>query len=760
MEYDKSQFARKLLARSIAAGAALTVCAAPLHAERALEEVIVTAQKKDDTVQTVPMTVNAITADAIEKYQLLDFKDVATVTPGLTIKPLDSRNATIAMRGVNVITDAAFGVGVAIYWNEVTYDIDSAYKAMYDIGQVEVLRGPQGTLRGVTAPAGSVTFATRLPNYNAIDGSIEQTFSDNGLANTQAAASLPLIEDKLALRVAGLYDHSYGADIKDYNTGKRSRSLTSSGRMTLGFRPTDDLEANLIYQYMDADQTGGPAMRGCGTAFQQGCIGTYDRKSVDQGPDDSLGRRQITALKIDWSLGDYELASVTGYQDQHMDVIRDNDDPGNAVEIAGLQGVLTEIHNFTQEVRFSTADADFWNWTVGAYYARLVSNTQVGTQLVIPPFPNLGLAEYLILPVHTSVAANTEDTGLFTNHSLQFTEALEAQIGVRYQSHRQTNFLRTTSDGLAPFIPSIDSVGADNAKVNEAITGSASLSYQLNDDMRIYASYGRSFRGGGYTTAPTTQESLLEYDPETSDSLELGFKGRLADGRVQVSGDVYYQKYHDFLGRTGETIRSINSPQNGNDTLNFNANALVRGAEMQVDALLTDQWRAGMGVSYTDAKYTDGAMPCNLRDANGTILNPVAPAIVNTCDAHGRLAGEPNWGFTANSEYTRPLGGFEGFVRGQYVFSSGRANDFIAGSLNDTASYGVFNLFTGVRNAGGDWEVSVWSKNLFDKKATVALGGEASFTDVIGNTTMSGYQSVQTIPRREIGITGKYNFSM
>lgn len=751
-------FTQKLLAQSISAGLAMTVFSAPVHAEKALEEVIVTAQKKDDTVQTVPMTVNAITADAIEKYQLLDFKDIASVTPGVTIKPLDSRNATIAMRGVNVITDAAFGVGVAIYWNEVTYDIDSAYKAMYDIGQVEVLRGPQGTLRGVTAPAGSVTFATKLPNYQKVDGSVEQTFSDNGLTNSQVAASLPLIEDKLALRVAALYDHSYGADTEDYNTGKRSRSLTGSGRITLGFRPTDDLEANLIYQYLDADQTGGPAMRGCGTGFQKGCIGTYDRKSVDQGPDDSLGRRQITTLKIDWNLGDYELASVTGYQDQHLDVIRDNDDPGNAVSIAGLQAVMTDIHNLTQEVRFSTSDAEFWNWTVGAYYARLVSNTNVGTQLVIPPFPSLGLSDYLILPVATSVAANTEDTGLFTNHSFQLTEDLEAQIGVRYQSHRQTNFLRTTSDGLAPFIPTIDSVGADNAKVNEAITGSASLSYQLNPDMRIYASYGRSFRGGGFTTAPTTQESLLAYDPETSDSLELGFKGRLMDGRIQVSGDVYYQKYHDFLGRTPETIRSLNTPQNGNDTLNFNADALVTGAEMQVDALLTDQWRAGLGISYTDAKYTDGQMPCNLRDANGTIINPVAPNIVNTCDAHGRLAGEPNWGVTASTEYTQPLGLVDGFVRGLYTFSSGRANDFIAGSVNDTASYGVFNLFTGIRNPNGDWEISVWSKNLFDKKATLALGGEASFTDVIGNTTMSGYQSVQTIPRREIGVTGKYNF--
>jgi len=753
-------FARKLLARSVSAGTAVALCGVmSAHAEKALEEVIVTAQKKDDTVQTVPMTVNAVTADTIKKYQLLDFKDIASVTPGLTIEALDSRNATIAIRGVNVITDAAYGPGVAMYWNEVTYDIDSAFKSMYDIGQIEVLRGPQGTLRGVTAPAGAVTIVTKTPNYNAIDGSLEQSFSDNNLSNTQAAASLPIVEDKLALRVAGLYDHSNGADIKDANTGKRSRTLTSSGRITLGFRPTDDFEANLIYQYMESDLTGGHAARGCGTAFQQGCFSASDRKSVDQGPDDSRGRREITVLKIDWDLGDYSLASVTGYQDQHLNVIRDQDDPGNAAPVAGLQTVQTDIHNLTQEVRFSTSDADFWNWTVGAYYARLVSNTNVGSQLVVPPIPSL-FTEYMVFPSQTSVAGNTEDTGLFTNHSFEFSDAVEAQIGVRYQSHRQTNYLHTLAEPIPFIVPTgIDSVGADNSKVNEAVTGTASLSYQWTPDMRFYVSYGRSFRAGGYTTAPTSPASVLAYDPETSDSIEFGFKGRLADGRVQVSGDIYYQKYHDYLGRTQELIRTLNTPQNGTDLLNFNANAVVQGGELQVDGLITDNWRVGFGVSYTDAKYTGGEMPCNLRDSSGQILNPAGKP-VNTCDAQGRLAGQPNWGVTANSEYTQPLGAVDGFVRGLYTFSSGRPNDFIAGSVNDTASYGVFNLYLGVRGADNGWEVSLWSKNLFDKKATVSIGGQTSFSDLLGNTTLSGYELVQTIPRREIGITGKYNFSL
>lgn len=743
MGYSSSQYLQA--GRIIVAAAVLTnLGTSSAQAEKALEEVIVTAQKRDETAQTVPMTVNAVTADAIAKYQLLDFKDVAAVTPGVSIKSAGQRGSTIAMRGVNVLTDSAFGVGVAIYWNEITYGIDEAYQAMYDIAQIEVLRGPQGTLRGVTAPAGAVTFRTTTPNYSQVDGAVEQTLSDNNLQNTKAALSLPIIEDKLALRIAGLYDHSDGDNIKNANTGVTSRSLTSSGRLTVGFRPTEDFEANLIYQYTDSDQSGGLAVRGCGMAAQKGCFGTFDRKSVDQGPDDAQGRRQITALKIDWSLGAYELASITGYQDVAALSVRDFSDVGNAVILpapGSAQTVQTDSHGFTQEVRLSTADAEFWNWTIGAYYARQRTNTGVVQQLIFLP------ATMFATPL--SVAANAEDTGLFTNHSFQLNDEWAAQIGARYQSHRQTAFIE-----LDPHLLTL----TDNADVNEAITGTASLSYQIDPDIMLYASYGRSFRGGGFTIAPYTPGPVLKYDPETSDSLELGFKSRLADGRIELNGDIYYQKYHDFLGRTQEAIRT-NGTQEGiaNNFLNFNADALVRGVELQLNALLTDAWQAGMGLSYSDGKYTDGTEPCNLREASGAVITPSTSQMVNTCDAHGRLAGEPNWGVSATSEYTIPLGDFDGFARVLYNFNSGRANDYIANSVNDTSSYGVFNLYLGVRNSRA-WEVSVWSKNLFDKKAVTNISGQLGFTDAANTTILSGYESVQTIPRREIGITGKYNF--
>lgn len=742
----------------IGLGAAVNV-----HAEKALEEVIVTAQKKDDTLQTVPMTVNAVTSETIARYNLLDFKDIQSVTPGLTIKAQDTRTSTIALRGVNVLTDAGFGPGVAIYWNEVNYDIDSAFKSMYDVGQIEVLRGPQGTLRGITAPAGAVTLTTRQPSFSEIEGTVEQTLGERDLSNTQFAVSLPVIEERLAIRLAGLYDHNRNEGIKNVVTGLENTAQTRSGRITIGFRATDDLEMTLVHQNLEANSSGNLSVYGCGA---EGCFDKSDRKSVDDTRDNYFTRKVDTSLHIDWSLNGYELVSVTGYRDQGMDTLRTSDS-GNAFPDVGIVGPIptlaqhteTNIHTLTQELRLSTSDASFYNWTYGVYGSKLSANTDVNQYNALELAPGILDA----WPVHTPVVNTSEEYAAFTNQSFQWTDDLESQVGVRYQSKRTTTALHgelLPSPFFASYgVPAriaIDfpATGQANA-TDEGVTGSASISYQLTDDMRIYASYGHSYRSGGFTVAPTADGSLSEYDPETSDSIELGFKSRLIDGRVQVNGDIYYQKYHDFLANA-QAVHSYN-PQTGqtsDDQINYNADALVKGAELQVDALLTDDWQVGLGISYTDAKFTGGEQPYSRYDATGTVINP-SPDIVFMRDAQGRLAGEPNWGVSANMEYTLHFGAVDGFARGLYSFASGRSDDSVSGSILDTSSYGVFNLYLGVRDTQKVWEITGWAKNLFDHEQVIRDSTEAQTAGFL-----SGYRTPQLLPERQLGVTAKYNFSL
>jgi len=796
---------KRQLVKAIATIVAATACASAAYAERALEEVIVTAQKKDDTLQTVPMTVNAVTAETISKYNLLDFKDIQNVTPGVTIKAQDSRTSTIAMRGVNVLTDTGYGPGVAIYWNEVNFDIDTATKAMYDIGQIEILRGPQGTLRGITAPAGAVTLTTKRPSFSEIEGNVEQTFGERNLSNSQFGVSLPIIENKLALRVAGLYDHNQTDGIKNIPSGKTNSNETRSGRITLDLRATDDLEVALIHQYTESTGSGQDPVIGCGTGNVLTCLDKSDRKSVVSGPENTTFlRRADTALNVEWTLGDYTLTSITGYREDANQIHRNFGDTGNVQPSTAFvalgptfvltgpmapdqQEVLTHYHRFTQELRFATNDAEFYNWTYGLFGSRDLTYTTVQQPLPVAYFASGFLIGRDTWGVDVNVPVMSEEYGVFTNQSFQFTDKLNAQVGVRYQSKRAVTRLDNTthpsamiqSIGFPAAIPGTFNPGPAN---DEGVTGTASVSYQLYDDVNIYATYGRSFRSGGFTVAPSSPGIYARYQPETSDSIELGVKSRFADGRIQVNADIYYQKYHDFLARSQSGVKTITydasfTPINsGSDFLNYNADAAVSGAEIQIDALLTDDWQVGLGVSYTDAKFTGGNAYCDISSdpACTTIQTDSLPGggfgQVGVKKANGRLAGEPNWGVTASSEYTMHFGALDAFARGLYNFQSGRVDDAQLNSAGDTSSYGLFNLFVGVRDPKKVWEVSVWAKNLFNHEQIVRRSSESLYqplnldlpqTSAPGDGTIrSGYSGVQVIPERQVGITGKYNFSL
>jgi iron complex outermembrane recepter protein len=754
--------------RTVYAGASFCIAvsaqglATAAWAEKALEEVTVTAQKKDDTLQTVPMTVNAVTADAIEKYNLLDFKDVAQLAPGLTIEANNARTANVSLRGIQVNTDAAAGVAVSIYWNEVNYDIDSAFKAMYDVSQLEILRGPQGTLRGITAPAGAITIATRTPNYSSVDGYLQQSFSDRNLSNSQFGVSLPIIEDKLAVRIAAIYDHNDANRVENVVTGTRESAETRSGRITVGFRPIESVETNLIYQHLEtvADSFLNQLV-GIGAS---GTFSAFDRNSATNLNGFSHTRRDIATLNATWELDHHQLTYIGGYQRQSLQNVNDLD-YGNALPNNGiLQNVSSHIPSWTHELRFASTDADFYNYTYGIYYSNGYNSTAVSQ----PQLLRIVAGVPQFLAIATPIDIVSEGYAAFTNQSLQLTDDTEVQLGLRYQKQRSAidSGLTARAGGTT-----YTDLTQQFVAVDEALTGSASISHQLAEDIRIYANYGRSFRPSGRLPVPANPPLAAgTWNPETSDSLELGFKSRFNDGRIQLNGDVFYQKFHDYIARASYiwTNNSAAGVLNNTYGFNYSADVIVQGAELSLDALLTENWQLGTSLSYTDAKFDNAAKPCNVFDAGGSPVQPTtANATANgaelapggeyfVCNSSGRLGTEPNWMASVSSEYVWPLVGYQPFVRGLYNFRSGRAEDTVQNG--DTPSYGVFNLYLGVRGSESGWELSLWAKNLFDHRATTATTDSIQQAQIIGAPIATGYHSVQIIPAREVGITGTYNF--
>jgi iron complex outermembrane receptor protein len=197
-----------------------------------LEEVIVTAQKRSESVQDIPSTVNMIDGDTLKDFNILQFTDFGALTAGLEINSFNGRNGRMILRGIDFNPNSAAEATVTAYWNQAIVESNALFQQMFDVQRIEVLRGPQGTLAGRTSPAGAINIHTARPNLDEIEGEIRGTVTDNDGLNTQVAASFPLIPGKLGLRVAGVYDESDLDELENDLTGKMSGDETTAGRFS------------------------------------------------------------------------------------------------------------------------------------------------------------------------------------------------------------------------------------------------------------------------------------------------------------------------------------------------------------------------------------------------------------------------------------------------------------------------------------------------------------------------------------------------
>jgi len=212
----------------------------------ALEEIVVTAQKRTERLLDVPMTVDALQGDQLNKLAIYDFQQLSQLSPGLVISNENARNQTIQVRGISFQSYSGASAGVTVYWNEVEVSPTTALRPMFDVAQVEVLRGAQGTLRGDTSPAGQITITTKRPSLDEFTFDAQQNFGNLSTINSQGGISLPIVKGVLGVRLAGLYDRNDEDGIKNITNGRNNHTQTRAGRATLEFRPADSFDATLI----------------------------------------------------------------------------------------------------------------------------------------------------------------------------------------------------------------------------------------------------------------------------------------------------------------------------------------------------------------------------------------------------------------------------------------------------------------------------------------------------------------------------------
>jgi iron complex outermembrane receptor protein len=817
-----------VLATAATAQSAPPPAAAPAAENATLGEIVVTARRRAESLQEVPQTVNAVTSDTLQKLNITQFTDVQTVVPGvnLTNAP-NGYQSSASMRGVTFDVNTAAPLGtVATYMNDVSVQTSFMFNSLFDIGQIEVLRGPQGTTRGVSTPSGAITVTTHRPDLSAFGGYISATATDWQSHNVQGAINIPIVQDVLAMRIAALYDENPGNYVRSINSALRPKRSTMATRVSLSFEPSDAVNVNLMYQHLDNrnqvyDQVSGPGHTSP-LGFVQPPISPFDRASVEYGISDSRTHQDLVTLQADSRVFGQHLSYVGSYQ--FTKTHARNLDVTNAADVGALVPFVPNFNfqdvnsNYTtQELRLASdpAPGRFIDYTVGAYYAfshvtgLILPSNEPWTQGAFgSPAAGVDLAaydpNYVLFHESYNIPSIHQETSLFGSVTLHLGPNTELSGGIRHiwtiiKSSTVVNFspgmaalpaaffggacgalpstyagfcdvtLPLSTFGLSPqlTVPSRDSEAANIYNL--------SLSHHFTRDFLAYVNSGTSFRPGFASFGIQNNAILTSTDPELSSltnhpaersiSYEVGIKWTFLDGRGRLNADIYRQRFTNFT----IYVPNINYVTNTGGVVPFNftdaVDALVKGFEIDAALQATRDWNIGLLASYSDGKVEGSLVPCNTFNAAG---NPTFNRTFISLCPGGSASRLPLWNMSLTSEYDHDFtDSMQGFVRGLWSYYPQNKN-MEPGLIVD--SYGLLNLYAGVRSRDGAWELSVFAKNvlnnetLLDKSPVAADYVTARYLPpipVLGFPagtfpSTSGYFSTQVTPPREVGVNIRY----
>jgi len=755
---------------------------AQAKATTSVNEIIVTATRQEQTLQDTPMAVDVVTADAIAKLNVFDAKEIQNLSPGLQLTNNDGRSNVATLRGVTFDPDSGSSPAVEIFLNEVPTDAQTVFTAIYDIGQIEVLRGPQGLFRGRTSPAGSILLGTQKANVYDFTGYAQGTATDRHAINAQVAANLPIIPGVLGMRAALLYDQNRVGNVTNVD-GRHSSSKTMSGRVSFTL-DTGPLTANLMYQHLTSDTTPFGAVFGDGNqpslalgdpSFTGPVLTLKDRKSVTEGSFRFQNRTDFVTFNAAYDLGGPRLVYNGGYQDSFLRQDRDQD-VGNAVpNYVRPQQLDVAYKIWNNELRLESTPGSRFTWAISGNYRDQrnhvplsQSNDQLFALEGVGPIPPS--VSYFPVLVDADILVKLKEYGLAGTLGYEIVDGLKITAGLRH-TWSDVRRVQSTIVTLPSYGISMPATVDNSTQNKKAFTGGANISWQATSDITAYASYGHSFRPGVFAVGVTTSldPSLLLTKDETSNGGEVGVKFNLLGGKVALNVAGFYQKFNNYIAYFA-AFHTASARDGVIDTaispLPFTGDAISQGAEMQLSVRPSQNVDFSINASYADAHYDNAEIPCNTYDSAGNPTVPVGQQL-STCQSKDRLAQIPKFNLSANGEVRMPMGSVTPFLRGLVTYRPGFS------SLRDNYKYRDYvklDLFMGVRGGGGRWEVNLFAKNLLNQTRALAAGdsvftqatSELDFTytptGAGGIPFNSGYRTATITPPREFGITSIFRW--
>lgn len=729
-------------------------------------DIIVTAQKRAERLQDVPKSIDVVQGDTIQKLNLRSFAEIDQLAPGLSLTAKEPTTNSVTLRGVGFDPNSGTSPTVDIYFNETPISASSAFRALYDVGQIEVLRGPQGTLRGRTSPSGAITIATRRADLNEIDGYFQQTLTTREGINSQGAISVPVIPDVLAIRAAGLFDRNIGSGVTNLRTGDQDRDKTQSGRASIAFQPTSKLTFDLTYQYLKNTTLQNQMLFTLPGERSSPQLETSDRSALANKPGRFNYRGHIVSLAANLDLGGVAVNYIGGYQNIKQGRTSDLAYGGAIPNFSQNQTFSTTIEQISQELRLTSQGNRFWNFLFGGYYEHGTSQTFVAQDQYLFQFVPAGTPAQFVpkLDVQVNIPNKSDTYAAFTDHRFRVSDRDQLQVGLRYQETKvRADFITTLTGAVLGPVPIVAS-GISPANRNRTfrqVTGGASYRHEFSRDLTAYATYGRSYRPGSLnTTTAQLDESLLVTKAETSNNYELGVKGAVIDRKIQFTLSLYQQDFKNYLAYTNSFL-SVSSAKDGlvnnNAAFSFNADARVRGVEGTLSTRIGNQLQLGVSATYNDAKFKNALAPCNDYNGDGISDSEGTPRVtvgqnVSFCRLNGRLSDQAPWGVSVNGEYRVPVSGNrELFARGLASYVPKRQDPFTAVRYNDLVNNSVF---LGVRGPNDAYEFSAFAKNLANVSTLTTRGARQVDYDAIS----TNYASGTSVRPREIGLNFRVTY--
>lgn len=734
----------------------------------ALPQIIVTARRRAEDAQSVPVALSVVGGDLLDKSYTVNTSQLSQLVPSLNYSSANPRNTSVTIRGLGssvvAVSQSNDGLepGAGFYVDQV-YHARPATAAFdfTDIDRIEVLRGPQGTLFGKNSTAGAINITTRLPSFTP-EASEELSYGSDDFLQAKVSASGP-ISDTVAFRISGVSTRRDGV-IHNVVTGRdQNTSSNQAARGQLLVKPSEDVQLRLIADFANFEsncctqvyvrvaptlkastrQYAALAANVPGGSYTPPSLNPYDRLTDIDAPLGVKTNEGGVAAIFDGKLGGARLTLVSSWRFWNWDAANDRDYTGIPIQLT--QHIPSRQDQYSQELRVASDGDGPLSYVAGLYFFRQkitgrpisIYGSRAAYWLL---FSDSDLLDGYGTDGHTDF--RSDSYAAFGEVNWRLLEALTLTGGLRYTYEEKEGVYDTfTFGGPATVTPAqrssqLSILRGQTYSASDKdgdITGRANLSYTISAGVLGFASYARGAKSGGINMAglpldnnnlPALKTAVVK--PEKNDAFEIGLKTQTLDRRLIFNIDAYYTTVRDFQTNVTDTgaaaaLRTYlaNIPK-----------VRVKGVEADAVAQVSNRLQLRASAAYADGKYVSyPGGPCPIeRIGTGT----------SACNLSGRgLPGLPKWSVTLGADYSHPvrLFGSDSDVV-LHVDSSSRTKIFgdpTASAYTIIKGYTVVNGSIGLR-IGQRLEVALFARNLFDKQYIQNLTVQAGNSGLIVGT--------------------------